>query len=258
MTKPKVSKRKTISIIIANQKRIDALYHKILNYVDEARTNVQRSIDTEMVSAYWLIGRDIIEEEQHGKKRANYGSFLLKSLAERLTKKYGRGFSISTLRDIRQFYLVYSDDSSIHHAPRGELEQPFSTNLGWIHYRALMRIQRPEARRFYEIEAEKNYWSGRQLERQIDSLLFECLAKSKDKKGLMRLACKAQEIIKAEDVIKDPLILEFLDLPESHRLVESKLENALIDNLQQFLLELGKGFAFVARQNRITTENNES
>ena len=121
-----------------------------------------------------------------------------------------------------------------------------------------MRTQRPEARRFYEIEAEKNHWSGRQLERQIDSLLFERLAKSKDKKGLMRLACKSQDIIKAEDAIKDPLILEFLDLPESHRLVESKLENALIDNLQQFLLELGKGFVFVARQKRITTENNES
>lgn len=125
----------------------------------------------------------------------------------------------------------------------------FSQNLGWTHYRTLMRVDRPEARRFYEIEAEKNHWSGRELERQIDSLLYDRLAKSKDKKGLLKLVCKGQEINRPEDAIKEPLILEFLGLPESHRLVESKLEESLINNLQQFLLELGKGFAFVASKN---------
>ncbi len=168
--------------------------------------------------------------------------------------QYKKGFSVSTLRDIRQFYLTYSDYSPIHHALRGESKQSFSPNLGWIHYRALMRVSRKEARQFYEIELEKNHWSGRELERQIGSLLFDRLAKSKDKKGLLKLACKGQEINNPVDVMKEPLILEFLGLPESHRLVESKLEIALIDNLQKFLLELGKGFSFVARQKRLSLD----
>ncbi len=137
---------------------------------------------------------------------------------------------------------------------RGESKKQFSVNLGWIHYRALMRVDRDKARRFYEIEAEKNNWSGRELERQINSLLFDRLAKSKDKKGLMKLTCNGQEISRAEDAIKEPMVLEFLNLPESHRLVESKLEDALTGNLQNFLLELGKGFAFVPRQKRLTLD----
>jgi len=235
---------------LTNLKRIDTLYVRVSNYIDSARQSIQRSIDTEMVKAYWLIGREIIEEEQHGQKRAEYGSFLLNALSERLVVKYGRGFSVSTLRDIRQFYLTYP----IHHAVRGESEMQINPFLGWIHYRALMRVHRPEARRFYEIEAEKNHWSGRELERQINSLLYDRLAKSKDKRSLIKLACKGQEINTPEDSIKEPLILEFLGMPESHRLVESKLEEALINNLQKFLLELGKGFAFVARQKRLTLD----
>lgn len=160
-----------------------------------------------------------------------------------------RGFGVSTLRDIRQFYLSYPN-LLIHHAVRGKSK--INHNLGWIHYRTLMRVHQSEARSFYEIEAEKNKWSGRELERQVNSLLFERLAKSKDKKGLMKLANKGHEISTPADVIKEPMILEFLGLPESHRLVESKLEEALINNLQNFLLELGKGFAFVARQKRLT------
>jgi len=249
----KIVLNKTQEITGQNSKRIVSLYNRISEHIDRARQNIQRSIDTEMVKAYWLIGREIVEEEQNGKKRAKYGTFLLQELSERLTLKYGRGFGISTLRDIRQFYLSYSD-ISIHHAVRGESEIELSHNLGWVHYRALMRVHRPEARRFYEVETEKNHWSGRALERQIDSLLFDRLAKSRDKKGLMKLACKGQEINKPEDAIKEPLILEFLGLPESHRLVESKLEEAIINNLQNFLLELGKGFAFVARQKRLTLD----
>ncbi len=233
---------------------VEELFRQAEGHIDKARQAVSRTIDTEMVSAYWCIGRDIVHTEQEGQERATYGSGLLTALSERLTKKYGRGFGISTLKDIRQFYLTYSDYCPIRHALRGELETQLSAGLGWTHYRALMRLDRTEARQFYEIEAEKNRWSGRELERQIASLLFDRLAKSKDKSGLMQLARQGQEITKAEDAIKEPVVLEFLNLPESHRLVESDLEEALINNLQHFLLELGKGFAFVARQKRLSLD----
>lgn len=207
-----------------------------------------------MVKAYWLIGQDVVEEEQHGQSRANYGDALLKQLSTRLTKKYGRGFSVSTLKDIRQFYLVYANANQISHAVRGQSLFAISSSLSWTHYRALMRITRTEARAFYETEAIKNHWSGRELDRQIGSLLFDRLAKSRDKEGLIKLAGEGQEIMTPADAIKDPLILEFLGLPEHHRLVESKLEEALIDHLEKFLREMGKGFAFVARQRRITLD----
>lgn len=231
---------------------IEELFNKASNHIHEAKIRVQRSINTEMVKAYWLIGRDIVEAEQQGEKRANYGKFLIQNLSEKLTKQFGKGFGVSTLKDIRQFYLVYPD-LGISHALRGQsTQEPISLNLGWTHYRTLMRVDRKEARTFYEVEAQKNYWSGRQLERQINSLLFDRLAKSKDKEGLLKLANEGQEINMPEDAIKEPLILEFLGLPESHRLIESHLEEALINNLQHFLLELGKGFAFIGRQKRLT------
>jgi len=157
-----------------------------------------------------------------------------------------------------------SGSTGILHTLRGELDKPevtktwepgrLSPNLSWTHYRTLLRVDSPDARAFYEIEAIKNNWSARELERQINSLLFERLAKSKDKAGLMKLATKGQEIAAPADVFKDPVVIEFLGLPESHRLVESDLEQALINNLQAFLLELGKGFAFVSRQERITLD----
>lgn len=131
----------------------------------------------------------------------------------------------------------------------------FDPRLSWTHYRILMRVKRPEARRFYEIEASENNWSSRELDRQIGSLLYDRLAKSKDKNGLLKLAHKGQEIHNPEDAIKEPLVLEFLGIPESHQLIESKLEEALISNLQHFLLELGKGFAFIARQKRLTFDS---
>lgn len=233
--------------------QIEQIFDKISNYIDKARNNIIRSIDTEMVTAYWLIGREIIEEEQKGQERAKYGSYLLSELSTRLTNKYGKGFSLTNLKYIRQFYLTYQN-VSIGHAVRGESEKMLSSNLGWIHYRVLIKVSRDDARSFYEIEAIKNNWSGRELERQINSLLFERLALSKDKNGVLELATKGHEINKPEDAIKEPLVLEFLNIPESHKLVESKLEQALIDNLQHFLLELGSGFAFVARQKRLTLE----
>lgn len=236
---------------------IDSLYKKVVAHIDRARSIVQRTVDTEMVKAYWLSGRDIVEEEQQGHERAKYGSFLIKELSEQLTRLYGRGFSTTTLKEMRTFYLEYQLDiaeSIKGHAVRDLSIPDFSPILGWIHYRALMRIPRLEARQFYEKETIANCWSGRELERQIGSLLFDRLAKSKDKEGLLKLARKGQEIHTPEDAIKDPLILEFLGLPESHQLVESKLEAALINNLQKFLLELGKGFAYVARQKRLSLD----
>ncbi|CAL7959124.1 putative nuclease YhcG [Gammaproteobacteria bacterium] len=268
MTKTTKSNKKTTDV---DNRRIDSLYKNIAGYVHTARNNVLHTVNTEQVNAYWLIGRDIVEEEQRGSERAEYGAFLLNEISLRLTKEFGKGFGISTLKDARKFYIVYN---RIGHALRGQsadwqsnlensksvavqrkLDPPvFSKNLGWIHYRALMRESRPGVREFYQLEAEKNCWSGRELERQMASLLFERLAKSKDKKGLMRLARKGQEIIKPEDAIKEPMILEFLDIPESHKLVESKLEDALVSSMQNFLLEMGRGFAFVARQKRLTLD----
>lgn len=236
------SKKKS-KMAITNNRRIDTLYKNIVGYIQEARNRVLQTVNTEQVKAYWSIGRDIVEEEQAGKDRAKYGAFLLEELSMRLTKEFGNGFSRSTIADIRQFYLTYPKI----HAVRGFSMPNFKDNLGWIHYRALMRDERGGVRSFYELEASKNNWTGRELERQMASLLFERLAKSKDKKGLMKLACKGQEIVKPEDAVKEPVVLEFLDIPESHKLIESRLEEALISNMQNFLLEMGRGFAFVAR-----------
>jgi len=177
---------------------------------------------------------------------------LIKHLSERLVEKLGKGFSASNLKYMRNFYLVYKNIVKIRQPSVGELEQKFNPNLSWSHYRVLSNVVSDQKRSFYEIEAVKNRWPYRELERQIASLLFERLSKSKDKKGVLRLAKKGQEIQTPEDAIKDPIILEFLNLPESHRLVESKIEEALINNLQKFLLELGRGFSFVARQQRLT------
>lgn len=234
---------------------INVLYGKVTKHIDNARSNIVRSIDNEMVNAYWCIGRDIIEEEQRGQNRAKYGAHLLQLLSEKLTIKYGRGFSLPTLKNARQFYLVYQNYPPISYASRSQLaEKTLNSNLGWVHYRALMRISDTNARSFYEIEAINKNWSGRELERQIDSLLFERLAKSKDKKGLMELASKGQILRTPVDAIKDPVVLEFLEIPESTKLSESKLEEALINNLQKFLLEIGAGFAFVGRQKRLTLD----
>jgi predicted nuclease of restriction endonuclease-like (RecB) superfamily len=243
---------KNINLSLHEQEIAENLSLKASEHIEVARVRVQRSVNSEMVRAYWLIGRDIVEAEQNGQARATYGSYLLQTLARFLTNKYGRGFSLSTLKDVRQFYLAYPD-LRISHALRGESgDSEFSLNLGWIHYRALMRVERKEARQFYTIEAEKNCWSGRELERQINSLLFDRIAKSKDKIGLLNLAKEGQEINTPEDAIKEPVVLEFLGIPESTKLIESDLEEALINNLQQFLLELGKGFSFIGRQKRLT------
>jgi predicted nuclease of restriction endonuclease-like (RecB) superfamily len=236
--------------------RVDEICSRIIERVHSARQQIARTVDTEIVKSHWITGKEIVEEELQGKKRATYGTQLLKMMAERLTRELGRGYTETNLRYMKQFYVTYQDVTKIHHAVSDEFNgKSVDIHLSWTHYRLLIKVDRKEARGFYEKEAVENRWSSRELERQIGSLLFDRLAKSRDKKGLMRLAKKGQEIQSPEDAIKDPVVLEFLNLPESHRLVESKLEEALINNLQHFLLEMGKGFAFVGRQQRLTLDN---
>ena len=210
--------------------RIEDLYNKVANHLYSAKQHILRSICVEQVTAYWLIGRDIVEEEQQGKSRSEYGKRLIQEISNRLIKDFGKGFGVGTIKNIRQFYLTYPEGNNISYAVRSQsaVIPKFDENLSWTHYRLLMRINQPEARAFYEIEASHNRWSSRELERQINSLLFERLAKSQDKKGLMRLAQKGQEILTPTDAMKDPIVLEFLGIPEAHRLTETKLEEALI------------------------------
>lgn len=263
------------------------LYDRVREILDAARASIARTVNTTQVIVNWMIGREIVEAEQSGRRRADYGTELLQELAARLKADFGPGYGVDNLELFRRFYLEYRDllpelisdaprrkstpansdavrrnsaalvaAAQSQHAAADKSWQPgqLNPNLSWTHYRKLLRVSRTEARDFYEIEAIRNAWSSRELERQIASLLFDRLAKSKDKKGLMRLATSGQEVMRPIDVLKDPVVLEFLDLPESPRLVESKLEQALIGNLQTFLLELGKGFAFVSRQERITLD----
>lgn len=218
------------------------LYERIRQIIDSARGRIAATIDFEMVQAYWLVGREIVEEEQKGRRRALYGAGLLASLAVKLTQCYGRGFDETNLRNIRQFYLCFP------------IRDALRLELSWTHYRLLMRLNHRNARSFYELECAKNRWSTRELERQIASSLYERLALSKDKKAVARLAQKGQEIRKYEDMVKDPYVLEFTGLSPQARFYESSLEQALCDNLSKFLLELGKGFTFAARQKRISLE----
>lgn len=244
------------------------LFDRVVSILDDARSHVARTVNSAMVIAYWLIGREIVEEEQKGKKRAEYGKALIEDLSRRLTERYGRGFSVPNVRNFRQFYLVYRERvPKIHYPTGGESGVPakrypagsesvegFDSALSWSQYRALMRVENEDARLFYEREALSNHWNKRQLERQINTLLFERLLNSRDKDGVLQLANDEQKAAHPVDVIKDPYALEFLGLPESHRLVESDLETALTDHMQDFLLELGAGFAFVARQKRLTLD----
>jgi len=217
-------------------------YERIRAILSDARARAYRAINTAMVAAYWEIGRAIVEQEQQGQQRAEYGQALLEELSSRLKSEFGKGFDPSNLAKMRAFYLFYP----ILDAVRPE--------LSWTHYRLLLRVEKPEARAFYETEAVNARWSTRELERQIHSLLFERLALSRDQEGVLALAEKGHEIQQPSDLIKDPYVLEFTGLPQSERYLESDLEQALIDKLREFLLELGKGFAFMARQQRITID----
>jgi predicted nuclease of restriction endonuclease-like (RecB) superfamily len=216
---------------------------RIQEILEEARYKVYRTANTEMLRAYWSIGMEIVEEEQKGKKRAAYGSYLLEELAQRLTELYGKSFSSRNLRYMRQFYREFPK----WNAARSE--------LSWTHYRMLLKVENAKAREFYMKEAITGNWSTRQLERQINSLYFDRLLLSKGREGLIHDTHIDKEVMQSGSIIKDPFVLEFLDIKASENLTESRLESVLIEKLQHFILELGNGFSFVGRQYRITADN---
>lgn len=246
------------------------LFKRLAEIIDSARATVVRQINKAQVFAYYEIGREIVEFEQKGKARAGYGEELIEMLSRDMTLKFGRGFSSTNLKMMRLFYQSFpirqtlSDEfvktqKSETVSRKSEIRQTpfveFNPELSWSHYCELLSVENPLARSFYEKEAVNNNWSFRELKRQINSQLFERLALSKDSSAVMRLAKKGHLIETPEDAIKDPYVLEFLNLKEENVYTESKLEQAIIDNLQKFLLEMGRGFAFVARQKRITAGN---
>jgi len=266
-------------------RRQDVLFERVVAVLEEARSNVVRAVNSNMVTAYWLIGREIVEEIQGGEGRAEYGKRVLEELSKRLNARYGRGFSAANLWLFKQFYSAYPDrlqildptgrefvgreelrpsdgllPGQLIRYPSGtELTSGFHPQLSWSHYRALMRVTDLEARDFYERECVECGWTKVQLERQIRTSYYERIVSNKGKEGLLpanrnRLPGDALAPI---HVIKSPFVLEFLDLPDTPALHESDLEQGIIDNLQTFLLELGKGFSFVARQKNIRFDDDD-
>jgi predicted nuclease of restriction endonuclease-like (RecB) superfamily len=216
-----------------------------------ARSHVQRTVNEAMVQAYWHIGRLIVEDEQGGRARAAYGKQVLATVAERLAHEFGKGFSVQSLRSFRQFHLIFSLEE-IRSAPRSELT--------WTHFRSLMRVANVDARRWYADEAAREHWSARALDRQIGTMFYQRLLSSQDKAGI---EAEARDLIAAQaaptprDFIRDPYVLEFLGAQPGAGLYEKDLEQGLLDQLQSFLLELGKGFAFVARQKHLRVEDED-
>ena len=230
--------------IVAPKIKSPSLYEKVAGVLDHARSHSYKAVNSVMVQAYWNIGKLIVEEEQSGKNRADYGKALIKELVKKLSAEYGKGFNITNISYMRQFYVTFKKFHSV------------SGELSWTHYRHLLRVENQDARQFYIDECIECNWSTRQLERQIDSFYYERILSSKNK-TLARKDAKKKEIATSpEDLIKDPYVLEFLNVGEQSSIQEKELEGALIGKLQNFLLELGKGFSFVARQKRITSEHN--
>lgn len=229
-----------------NTRGLSKLVEAIAGQIEQARNQVRQSVNSAMVQSYWQIGRLIVEEEQQGENRAAYGKQQLQQLSKQLTERLGKGFDVGNLRNMRQFYITFP----IHDAVRSE--------LSWTHYRALMRIDNPAARDWYLQEAISQSWSARALERQISTLYYERLLASQEKAAVEHEAqANTQPLAEsAKDYLRDPYILDFLNL-QDQTYQESELEQAIISNLQQFLLELGKGFAFVERQQRIRFEDED-
>ena len=305
----KTSLAKKAKPVASPEQVADALFARVATILEEARASTVRAVNSRMVLAHWLIGREIVQELQEGEKRAAYGNFVIDQLAAKLCERFGTGYSSTNLRAFRFFFVIYADrEPSIRHAlsaessesndlPRkalpperiqhslsaelktslekshtargqfpstapiqhtacAEFTPPFHPSLSWTHYRSIMRVEKPEAREFYEQEAVASGWNVRELERQIHSLYYERLLASRDKKGMLRAQRKATPYDPAS-ILKSSAVLEFLGLPDSPRLHESDLEQAIMDNLQTFLLEMGRGFSFVARQKRVVFEDDE-
>ena len=225
------------------------------NYINEikkilknARQKAYTAVNSVMVEAYWEIGRRIVEEEQNGKERAEYGKEILQNLSKELTEEFGKGYSYRTLREIRQFYLMFSDF---------EKWRTVSAKLTWSHFQKVLRVSDEKARIFYLTEAAENMWSVRALDRNISTLYYNRIVASIDKKTVEDEMKEKIKSLQTEEFIKNPVVLEFLDLPSNMSYTESQLEKALTDDIQKFMMELGKGFAFVERQQHIRTENSD-
>ena len=250
---------------------INALFEKIASVIEEARRRASTAINLSEVYAKFNVGRYIVEDEQGGKERATYGKQVLEQLSKKIEERFGEGWSVETLKRCRKFYSIYSTpqigstaltEFSIENSASNlvnsvdRIQSPFLEPhkfiLSWSHYLILMRIKDANARSFYEIECAKQNWSIRWLQRQMNSSLYERLALSKDKGEVMRLATEGQVIEKPTDIIKNPITLEFLGLKPETAYSENKLEEKIISKMQQFLLELGKGFLFETRQKRFT------
>ena len=245
------------------------LFQQVAELLQNARQQVLRHVNSTMTYTYFQIGRMIVEEEQNGKEIAEYGKQILKGLSEQLTKEFGKGFSVDNLQNMRRLYLIYSNYETLSSILQIPISQTVSAKLensktqsvisffklSWSHYTFLIRIDDEKERHFYEIESEKYNWSVRELKRQYDSALYTRLTLSRDKNGILELSEKGQIIEKPKDIIKDPYILEFLGLPELNQYSETELEVEIINKLEHFLLELGHGFTFVARQKRITFDD---
>lgn len=234
------------TLIMPNHPVPDSLYTAITEVINQARQQVKQAVNQQMVEAYWHIGRLIVEQEQQGEERAEYGKQQLSHLSKRLRDEFGKGFDVSNLRKMRQFYLAYPKQDALR------------LKLSWTHYRVLMRIGNPSAREWYAQEASEQNWSSRALERQVGTLYYERLLASKDRQIVEQEAQeKTHELTETpQDYLRDPYILDFLNFQDK-TYQESELEQAIITNLQQFLLELGKGFAFVERQQRIRTDDGD-
>ena len=224
---------------------LDTIYYDIRHIIEEARSNAVRSVDFCRVQMYWQLGQRIFEEEQQGKERADYGAYLIKGLAKRLEPEYGSGFGLRQLERARQFYRLYPIASTVR------------TQLNWSQYKLLIAIPDSDKREYYELESVNNGWTARETERQINSMLYERLLLSNDKESVLAVARKERIPEGPLEIIKDPMVLEFLGLHREASYYEKDLEAAIITHLTEFLLEMGKGFSFVARQKRLLLEDDE-
>lgn len=224
---------------------MQSLIGEIKQIINDARAHAVRSVDFCRVQMYWAIGQRIVEKEQQGKERADYGTYLIKRLAQEIEPEYGSGFGERQLKFCRQFYKTYPNGNALR------------SQLNWSQYRMLIQISDPDKREYYELEAVNEGWTGRQLERQINSMLYERLLLSNDKESVLAVARKERIPEAPQEIIKDPMVLEFLGLERKAAYYEKDLENAIISHIADFLLEMGKGFSFVARQKRLLLEDDE-
>lgn len=255
---------------LANTENSDRLAEQIALLIENAKHHIIAEVNSTMTVTYYEIGRLIVEHEQKGQKRAGYGKGILKELSQQLTKRFGKGFSVDNLENMRRFYLTYREAISETPSRKSVNEKSETLSrisetalpipqtpsakfpLSWSHYLFLMRISNPQERKFYETEAANERWSLREMKRQFNSALYERLALSRGKQAVAEMSQKGQIVERPEDIVKDPYILEFLGLKVDSRYSESDLEQRIIDELQNFLLELGKGYTFVGRQVRLT------